>query len=232
MPPTDPPRPHIQIRPGFFPDVLRFSIENAWNVPWFPQFPKRFLKGSNISDALVSEPLEMRLACLSKNVAGLFRTVRFPIEKSRKSGKMRDMGSGGSGGHFCCKYYWKNSPKARRVILLHFALVTFGIHFRTTRKHLICMVFGPSGRDTWLQKPIIFDFGDTKNKLRKIQAKYQIIFQTHCFGKSQNVGNRHLGNCWKRRWPKQTEDPSNIFANGYLAIWESIFSRKHEMANW
>ena len=55
---------------------------------------------------------------------------------------------GSRGDHFHYKPLFKdNLKKLLRISLLHFGLVTSKFHLRKTRKPLICMVFGPGGRD-------------------------------------------------------------------------------------
>ena len=52
--------------------------------------------------------------------------------------------------------------KLRRIMLLHFGLVTFRFHFGETRKPIISMVFGPSGRDHDAQNQLLSTL-DTPN---------------------------------------------------------------------
>ena len=67
----------------------------------------------------------------------------------KSSGKIRaQLRIWGSGRPFFIVSIIKRlAQKLRRIILPHFGLVTFGIHFRETRKPIIVMIFGPTGRD-------------------------------------------------------------------------------------
>ena len=51
------------------------------------------------------------------------------------------------------------AEKLRRIILVHFGLITFGINFRKTRKLIIVMVFGPGGRDHDFQNQLYLILG-------------------------------------------------------------------------
>ena len=73
--------------------------------------------------------------------------ARFLIENPRNQGNIAYVGSRGGRGIFILHIKKRIAPKLCRIILLHFGLVTFRIHFRKTRKTYMFMVFGPSGRD-------------------------------------------------------------------------------------
>ena len=92
--------------------------------------------------------------------------------------KNADFGSRGSGGVICIVIIMKRiARKLRRIILLHFGLVAFRIHFWEIRQRFILMVFGPSGRG-----------GDSQNQyhlsletriLQIIQEQSQIISRSN-----------------------------------------------------
>ena len=72
----------------------------------------------------------------------------FPMENPGNPGQIVRLGSEGLlGAIFIVNIIKRIAPKLHRIILLHFGLVTFRIHFGKTLNPLIFMVFGPSGRD-------------------------------------------------------------------------------------
>ena len=56
-------------------------------------------------------------------------------------------GQGGLGVMFTVNIIKRLTEMVRRMILLHFGLMTFRIHYWKTRKPLIFMVLGPGGHD-------------------------------------------------------------------------------------
>ena len=73
--------------------------------------------------------------------------IGVPVESPAKSGKNPDLGSGGSGAIVIGSFIKRLAQKLRRIILLHFGLVTFRTHLKRTRKTYIFMILGLSGRD-------------------------------------------------------------------------------------
>ena len=66
---------------------------------------------------------------------------------------------------------WKRiAQKLRIIILLHFGLVTFRFHFGETRKVIISMIFGTSGRDHGPQTQLFLTLV-TPNGLRKAEKR-------------------------------------------------------------
>ena len=61
---------------------------------------------------------------------------------------------GGLGGKFLVSSNTRMARKLRRIILLHFGLVTFNFHFPKFPHIFIFMVFGLSGHDHGPQKTL------------------------------------------------------------------------------
>ena len=70
----------------------------------------------------------------------------------------------------------RTSRKLRRITLLHFGLVTFRIHFRTTRKPIILMVSGTGGRDHDSRNQL-FLFLEAPRYFKTIQETSRTIFK-------------------------------------------------------
>ena len=102
------------------------------------------------------------------------------------SGKNPDLGSGGSWEPFFNINSNKRiAQKLRRIILLHFGLMTFHFHFPKNQKVLKFMIFGPSDPKTnylWLWLCRI-----TSNNEERTQIICSIVFW-----KSQNKKNRKM----------------------------------------
>ena len=81
-------------------------------------------------------------------------------------GKHVDLGSTGSGGSFLVK---RIARKLRRIILLHFGLVTFRFHYWKTLKSLIFMISGFLGVTMCSKTNIVYLWRhqDTPNNSRK-----------------------------------------------------------------
>ena len=76
---------------------------------------------------------------------------------------------------------WKrHGQKLRRIVLLHFGLVTFRFHYGRDWKPLVFMISG-SRTCPWLPNPIWFIFGDTRIP-QSIQGNSIIIFENIMFG--------------------------------------------------
>ena len=71
--------------------------------------------------------------------------IGVPVENPSKSGENPNLGSGGSGAIFIVSFIKRLAQKLRRIILLHFGLVTFRIHLKKTRKPYIFMISGLGG---------------------------------------------------------------------------------------
>ena len=113
--------------------------------------------------------------------------------KSGKSRKNADLGSGGSGGHFDCKFFSKITQKLRSA------------SFGTNNFRKICweprQFFHSHGfRIVWLPKPITLDLGAPI--LQQILRAYQLFSGEYYFGKSWNVDNRKLWKSGGRQIPK------------------------------
>ena len=97
------------------------------------------------------------------------RPSRFVLvtKKGSKYGKIRIWALGGSGGHFHYNSESKTGPKLCKIILLHVGLVTFRFHFRfhfrKTRKVIISMISGPSGRNHGRQNQVFLTLGPPNN---------------------------------------------------------------------
>ena len=102
---------------------------------------------------------------------------------------IRFWGLGCLGGHFYCKQITR---KLLRIILLHFGLVTFRIHYWKTPRPLIFMVLWPGGRDhdSWNQSHFIL--GDTRT-FQIIQEKFPSISKKYVW----NLWIGNFVNFWK-----------------------------------
>ena len=98
------------------------------------------------------------------------------------------------------------AQELRRIILLHFGLVTFQFHFGKTRTVFIFMFSGPSGRDHGPQNQLFLTL-ETPNYSKKYEKNDNLIFDLF-WGEIGDLGNRK---CRKRRVPNNPEDPSDIF---------------------
>ena len=83
--------------------------------------------------------------------------------------KLLIWGVGGLGGIQIVNIMKRIAGKLRKIILLHFGLVTFRIHSWKTRKPTIFMVLGPGGRDQGTPNIIyLWAHRDTPNNSRRI----------------------------------------------------------------
>ena len=129
------------------------------------------------------------------------------------SGKNPDLGSAVVwGAIFTIIFKKRVARKLRRIILLHFGLVTFNIHFPKIRKVLMFMIFGPSERD--------HDFPNAR--------KYEIMFNT-CFFEMSEPWTSNFDFLEKARAEQSWRPVLYILQN--LENWINIYI-KHEMAMW
>ena len=89
----------------------------------------------------------------------------------------------------------KIAQKLRRIILLHFRVLTFWIHFGKTRKVIVFMFVGLGGREHDSKTYIIYPWGhqDTSNNLRKTQDHFR---KQICWG-ILKISESHFWNLWK-----------------------------------
>ena len=127
-----------------------------------------------------------------------------PYRKSRKIQKtLRTWGQRVWGGVFSCNYYKRLAQELRRIILLHFGLVSFRIHSGKTLKPFIFMILGPRGLDHDPQNQVflILETPRYGNESQENPKSFKNMF----FWKSQQSGNRPFGNL------ENSEDPCNTF---------------------
>ena len=120
---------------------------------------------------------------------------------------MRFGGLGGLGSHFDCEYNEKIARKLRRIILLHFGLLTLWIHDWKARKHFISMVLGPGGRDHDSQNQL-FLIWETPRCFKNF--KKLISFPKRWFGEIrefqyildyfENVCSKSFASVWFNIW--------------------------------
>ena len=78
------------------------------------------------------------------------------------------------------------AQKLRRIILLHFGLVTFRFHYWETRKPITFIFFGPGGRDNESQYQF-FSTLETPGYSKQFRGKSRIILRNYYFGKSKKM---------------------------------------------
>ena len=84
--------------------------------------------------------------------------------------------------------------KLRRIILLHFELVSFRFHLGKTRVVIICMFFGLGGHVHGPQNQLCLTL-DTPSFSKCFKNK-RILLEIHDFWRFQNIGIRKLNNLW------------------------------------
>ena len=142
----------------------------------------------------------------------------FLLENPGISRKNPDLKSGGSGGPFLAR-------KLHRIILLHFGLVAFRIHFPKPQV-IIFMFFGLGGRVHDSQKPILFHLWrhqETPNNSRKNPDS---LFQKIILGNLKTVEIENVGN-YRKHGAEHPEDPSTIVSKSLNM--GSISSGRHGM---
>ena len=104
---------------------------------------------------------------------------------------------------FIVNFEKRVAQKLRRIILLHFGLVTFRIHFGRTRKPLVFVILdlvdmSMAPKTNYLK---LWRHQITPNNPRKSR-----IISNRFFWKSQNIGNPNNWNYWNISGPKNPED--------------------------
>ena len=117
------------------------------------------------------------------------------------------------------------AQKPRRIILLHFVLVTVRVHFGKTQKPFMFMVFGPSGHDYDSQNQLFYfrRHQDTPSSSRKIAHH----LSNNLSGSIKSLVIEKFDNLWADGGPHNFEDPPNRISK-ILNI-RAISSRKHEI---
>ena len=100
------------------------------------------------------------------------------------SGKIREIriwGLGDLGGHFYCNFWKRMAQKLRKIILLHFGLVTFWIHFG--RKAVIFMICRLD-RHVHDSQNQLFSILETPKYVKKSQRIHTIFWKRLCSEKT------------------------------------------------
>ena len=115
---------------------------------------------------------------------------RFPLGGPGKPRTNPDLGSGGLGSIFIFNMIERLTEKPRRVILRHFGLITFGIHFKKTPKPIIFTVLGPGGRDHDARNQLFATLDTPKIPQKNSRNKPEPFLEMMFFG---HIGiNRHV----------------------------------------
>ena len=119
-------------------------------------------------------------------------------------------------------HIWKKlARKLHRIILFHFGLVTFRIHFGKDRAVIILMVFGPSGRDHDSQTnySYLWRHQDTpKNPRTNPNHIQKILFWGH--SKSWQIHKLYL---FGKAGPEQSRRSAELFLENEYGI--NIFQK-------
>ena len=121
------------------------------------------------------------------------------------------------------------TQKLRRIILLHFGLITFRFHFGKIRQVIIFIMFVFGRVHDSQNQSRILNCGPTKS-LQMMQDEIPNLFKAYYTWESQNLGNRKFWSFGKRRGPGNPEDPSNKLLK--TLNMGAISLRKHGMAIW
>ena len=131
---------------------------------------------------------------------------------NRKSGKKSGFGVWGVWGDIVIVHCIKRMvQKLSGVILLHFGLIAFRLHFGRIHKVIIFMIFGPSGRDHDSPNQLSLTL-DTPNYSKRFRNNPESFLQNIWFVKISEYWKSAILKVVEKTGPTNPEDPSsNIY---------------------
>ena len=125
----------------------------------------------------------------------------FPIENPGKSEKILDLGFGGVWvAMFIVNFIESVAPELRRIVLLHFGLLTFRFHFRKTREPSIYMIFGFF--DVSVNPKTNYCYFWIHQNIPINSRKYPHHSETYDLGRYHKIKNEKQAKMWGRKIPK------------------------------